>query len=110
LSPWSPATRTTVRPGPPGGIPKRSLTPWTTSAGTATLSSSGSRLGEGLVADARWGGVSGKARHITPIDPVAAAVRQATRAPMERPPVTTAMPASCAAPNRATTAVHASSR
>ena len=62
------------------------------------------------MADARWGGVRGKARHSTPIEPVAAAVRQATRAPIERPPVTSGMPASCAAPSRATTAVHASSR
>ena len=43
----------TVREGPGGGMPKRSLAPWTTSVGTATASSSGRRLGEGVVADAR---------------------------------------------------------
>ena len=48
-----PATGTTVRRGAAGGIPNRSLTPWTTSVGTATPSSSGRRLGDGLVADAR---------------------------------------------------------
>ena len=62
------------------------------------------------MADARWGGLSGKARHSTPIEAVAAAVRQATRAPIERPPVTSGSPASSPAPSRATTAVHASSR
>ena len=75
-----------------GGIPKRSFTPWTTSVGTATASSSGSRLGAGAP-PARRGGSSGKARQTTPIAPVAAAVRHATRAPEDRPPVTSGRPA-----------------
>ena len=55
-----------------------------------TASSSGSRLG----ASGRPGGRSGNARHTTPTGPVVAAVRQATRAPDERPPVRSGRPSS----------------
>ena len=81
---WSPATSTTVRVAAAGGIPKRSRAPWTTRTGTATLSSSASRLGEAAPC-ARRGGWSGNARHTTPIAAVASTVRHATRAPEERP-------------------------
>ena len=47
------------------------------------------RVGRG--ADRR-GGCSGKARHNTAIAPELAAVRQATRAPIERPPTISAEP------------------
>jgi len=40
----SPGTRTTVRPGASGGIPNGSRSPWTTSVGTVTASSSKRRL------------------------------------------------------------------
>ena len=98
---------TTVRSLPGGGIPKRSLTPWTTSVGTSTASSSGSRLGAGR--RPRRGGSSGKARQTTPIAPVAAAVRHATRAPDERPPATSGSPASAPRAGASTTAIHAAS-
>ena len=58
----------------------------------------------------RCGATSGKARQSTPAEPVAAAVRQATRAPDERPPVTSANPASASPRSCSTTAVHAASR
>ena len=58
-----------------------------------------------------WGGCSGKARQTTPAAPVAAAVRHATRAPDERPPVITRQAWSGPPPRSlASTAVHASSR
>ena len=69
-------------------IPNGSRSPWTTRRGTVTASSSGSRLG----ASARPGGRSGNARQSTPAAPVAAAVRQATRAPDDRPPVRSGSP------------------
>ena len=47
LSEWFPATLTTLRLGPSGGIPNGSLSPCTTSVGTATASSSPSRLFDG---------------------------------------------------------------
>ena len=77
---WSPFTWTTSRFGPGSGIPKRSLSPCTTSIGTRTASSSGWRLGDGSL-PARAGGWSGNARHSTAAAPVASAVRHATRAP-----------------------------
>src|SRR5262249_11165821 len=83
LSEWVPGIRTTVRLEPSGGIPNGSFSPWTTRVGTVTASSSSRRLVSG-----RPGGWSGKARQITATDAVSAAVRQATRAPAERPPVT----------------------
>jgi hypothetical protein len=57
----------------------------------------------------RPGGCSGKARHRTPTAPVAAAVRQATRAPDERPPVTKARPDSSSPDSASRTAVQAAS-
>src|SRR4051812_30019437 len=62
-------------------MPNGSLTPWITSTGTATASSSLSRVFSGFP-----GGWTGNARHSTPADPVAAAVRQATRAGAHPPP------------------------
>jgi len=79
---WLPRSRTILRPGASGGIPNGSLSPCTISTGTDTASSSGSRVFSG-----RPGGCSGKARHRTPLAPVASAVRHATRAPEDRPPV-----------------------
>jgi hypothetical protein len=74
--------RTTVRFLLVGGVPNGSFSPWTTSVGTSTASSSGRRLFSG------WpGGWSGNARQTTATESVSAAVRQATRAPDERPPV-----------------------
>ena len=106
---WVPATSTTVRPGAAGGIPNGSLTPWITSTGTSTPSSSPMRDGGGSVAVRRRGGTSGNARHSTPAAPVAPAVRHATRAPEDRPPVTTSTPASGPARRSPSTAVHAAS-
>ena len=63
-------------------MPYGSRSPWTTRTGTGTPSSSGRRLGD----VARPGGCSGKARQTTPTAPAGPAVRQATRAPDERPP------------------------
>ena len=98
---WVPGTATTSRPGAPGGIPNGSDSPWMTSAGTSTPSSSSSRVLAGFP-----GGWTGKARHSTATAPAAAAVRHATRAPLERPPVTSGSPprSSCS-----TTASHAAS-
>ena len=105
---WSPGTCTTVRLAVAGGMPNRSRAPCTTNVGTVTSSSSCRRLG---VADApeRRGGCSGKARQSTPTAPVASAVRQATRAPRERPPTTSANPRSSPASRWSTTAVQAAS-
>ena len=102
------------RPAPPrpsaawtaGGIPNGSLAPCTTRLGTETASSSGSRLCAGAAA-LRRGGSSGKARHSTATAPTASAVRQATRAPSDRPPTTSGKPASSCSRSRSTTAVHA---
>ena len=82
-------------------MPNGSLSPCTMSTGTSTASSSPSRVFSGFP-----GGWTGNARQSTPTDPVAAAVRQATRAPAERPPVTSGRPprSSCS-----TTLVHAAS-
>ena len=104
--PWSPATRMTVRPGASGGMPKGSRSPWTTSTGTVTASSSGSREGGGF---SFRRGCSGKARQITPIAPVASTVRHATRPPSDRPPATRRRSASGPARSCSTTAVHAAS-
>ena len=71
-----------VREAEPGGMPNGSRSPWTTSSGTRTASSSGSRLSGGLPPERR-GGTSGNARQSTPAAPVASAVRQATRAPAD---------------------------
>ncbi len=94
--PWSPATLTTLRSGPSGGMPKRSLFPCTTSTGTSTASSSGRRLCGGL--SPLRGGRSGKARQRTASPPVSCTVRHATRAPRERPPTTSGRPSSSSAP------------
>ena len=48
FSPWSPGILTTSRFAPGGGMPKRSLSPWTTRTGRSTASSSGRRLCGGL--------------------------------------------------------------
>ena len=90
---WSPGTATTVRWAAGGGIPNRSRSPWTTSVGTVTASSSGRRLG-GSAPPERRGGRSGNARQSTPTAPTSPAVRHATRAPAERPPTTKGSPAS----------------
>ena len=66
-------------------MPNGSRSPWTTSSGTRTASSSASLL-SGTFPPARRGGRSGNARQSTPAAPVASAVRHATRAPDERPP------------------------
>ena len=58
---WVPGWATTSRPGAGGGMPNGSLSPWTTSTGTATASSSSSRLFSGFP-----GGWTGKARQRTP--------------------------------------------
>ena len=85
--------RTTVRRAVAGGMPKRSRSPWTTSTGTGTASSSGRRLGDASP-ERRGGGCNGNARHTTPTAPVSDAVRHATRAPAERPPTTSGSPRS----------------
>ena len=72
-------------------MPNGSRVPCTTSIGTVTASSSGSRLCAGVEPDLR-GGCRGNARQRTPTAPVASAVRQATRAPEDRPPTTSARP------------------
>ena len=77
-------------------MPNGSRAPCTTSTGTATASSSGRRLGRGG-APRGAAGCSGNARQSTPIAPVASAVRQATRAPDERPPATSGRPPSAPA-------------
>ena len=97
-----------LAPGPSGGIPNGSRSPWITSTGTSTASSSSMRLGT-CFAGSRRGGRSGKARQRTPIAPVSAAVRQATRAPDERPPATSGSPRSCAPRRCSTTASQAAS-
>ena len=84
LSEWVPGMRTTVRFGPSGGIPNGSRSPWTTSVGTVTASSSERRLVSG-----RPGGWRGNARQTMPIAPVSATVRHATLAPDDRPPTKT---------------------
>ena len=56
------------------------------------------------------GATSGNARQSTPAAPVAAAVRHATRAPAERPPVTTGSDASGPARSCSSTAIQAASR
>src|SRR5262249_12237402 len=63
LSECVPGTRTTVRFGPSGGMPNGSRSPWTTSVGTVTSSSSNSRLFVG--SSPRPGGWTGKARQRT---------------------------------------------
>ena len=84
---WSPSTSTTVRPVRPRPACRTSRAgPARPAPGTATASSSGARDGRPR------GGSSGKARQSTPAAPVAAAVRQATRPPEERPPVITGRP------------------
>src|SRR5262249_22653650 len=65
---WSPGTSSTVRCGPAGGMPNGSRSPWTTSVGTTTASSSARRLFSG-----RPGGWSGNARQRTPATPAGAA-------------------------------------
>jgi hypothetical protein len=81
------------------GHPEASDAPCTTSTGTATASSSSWR-------EAPRGATSGKARHSTAAAPACEAVRQATRAPDERPPASTRAPSSGRA---ASTASHAAS-
>jgi Right handed beta helix region len=97
---WVPGMRATVRFGLSDGVPKGSLSPWTTSVGTVTASSSGRRLFSG-----RPGGWTGNARHKTAIEPVSSAVRHATRAPDDRPPVRTGRPLSRPSRSCETTAV-----
>src|SRR5262249_58102078 len=77
VSPGS--TLTSILP-PPVGTPNGSRSPLTTSVDTAS-GSSPTRLRSGLP-----GGCSGNASASTPTAPSSAAVRQATRAPLERPP------------------------
>ena len=91
---WLPRSLTTVRPSASGGIPNGSLSPWTISTGTVDEP----RAPASRVFSGRPGGCSGNARHSTPAAPVAAAVRHATRAPEERPPVISGRPSngSCA--------------
>ena len=76
-------------------MPNRSFAPCTTSTGTVTASSSPIRLAAGAAPERR-GGWSGKARQSTAAAPVAAAVRQATRAPDDRPPATSERPSQVA--------------
>ena len=83
-----PGWATISRPAAGGGMPNGSLSPWITSTGTVTASSSSSRVFSGFP-----GGWTGKARQSTPAAYVTAAVRQATRAPAERPPVIRGSPA-----------------
>ena len=85
-------------------MPKGSLSPWMTSTGTVTASSSSSRVFSGFP-----GGWTGKARQSTPAAYVSAAVRQATRAPDERPPVISGSPAKTSPRRWSTTTSHASS-
>ena len=73
-----------------GGIPNGSRSPCTTSTGTVTASSSSRRL----AALARPGARSGNARQSTARAPVASEVRQATRAPKDRPPTRSGKPRS----------------
>jgi len=103
---WSPATMAIARLAAAGGIPNGSCSPWITRTGTSTSSSSSRRLG-GSVLPVRGGGRSGNARQSTPAALVAAAVRQATRAPEDRPPTTRGSRPSTWASRCSTTAVHA---
>ena len=105
---WSPCTSTTVRCPPAGGIPNGSRVPCTTRVGTATASSSESRLGAAGL-PVRRGGCSGKARHTTATASVVAAVRHATRAPEDRPPTSSGKPVSSRSRSRDTTAIQAAS-
>src|SRR6478609_2129825 len=78
---WSaPGITSTERPGAGGGMPNGSRSPCTTRTGQDGNSSSSSLLFSGLP-----GGCSGYASAITPIAPRMSAVRQATRAPFDRP-------------------------
>src|SRR6059058_617745 len=90
-------------PGKSCGPPNGSRSPCTTRTGAPTPRSSGNRDFSG-----RLGGTSGKARHTTPAAPHTVAVRQATRAPLLRPPVTSGGSAKRAR-KAATTVIHASS-
>ncbi len=104
-SEWSaPGIARTLTAPPASGTPNGSRAPLTTSTGMPAAASSAALLRSGC-----RGGRSGKASATTPAAPVAAAVRQATRPPLLRPPVTTAKPGqeSRSAP---TTVTHASSR
>ncbi len=71
-----------------GGMPNGSRAPCTTSVATATASSSGRRLAAGEPR-ARGGTQREREAQDRRSAPVAAAVRQATRAPDERPPTST---------------------
>jgi hypothetical protein len=73
---WSPATRATVRPRAARGMPNGSRSPCTTSSGTDTASSSGSRLAGGAP-DLRRGGRSGNARQRTATAPVSSTAERA---------------------------------
>src|SRR4051794_13270700 len=95
---WSPGTTATLRPRRAGGTPNGSRAPWTTRTGARTASSSARRLFSG-----RPGGWSGNARQQTPTAPASAAVRQATRAPDERPPTRSGRRASSVRRGRAPT-------
>ena len=97
-----PGTTTTSRPGASGGMPNGSHSPWITSTGTSTPSSSSSRVFSGFP-----GGWTGNARQSTATASAAAAVRQATRAPEERPPATSGSPASSSPRRCSTTASQA---
>ncbi len=84
FNPWLPATVTTSWPGPAVGIPNGSLSPWITRTGTETASSSPCR--DLVGSSALPGGCTGKARQSTAAASACAAVRQATRALIDRPP------------------------
>src|SRR4051794_41881423 len=63
---WSPRTRTTARAGPSAGMPKRAVSPRTTSTGAVTPASSDCRAGGGAGAGGGRGGTSGGGRQTTP--------------------------------------------
>ena len=103
---WLPLMRTTLRRRAVDdfGTPNGSDRPWTTRTGTPAPSSSGRRVFSG-----RPGGCSGNARQRTAPAPVAVAVRQATRAPDERPPEISSRPLNGPSLRCSITAIHAAS-
>ena len=84
---WLPGTVTTSRSGPGGRHPEAVAAALDDEDGHVDLL----ELGEARLLG-RPGGWSGNARQRTPLAFVAAAVRHATRAPAERPPVTSGRP------------------
>ena len=84
--PWFPRRRTTSRPGASGGIPNGSDSPCTISTGHLD----GLELAQARLLRPARAGAAGRRGRARRSRLVCAAVRQATRAPAERPPATRA--------------------